>query len=121
MPPVWADPDQIHTVLMELITNGAEAAGERPQVWLHAESDDLHDAVRLTVRDNGEGMDDQTLSRACMPFFSAKEAGRRRGLGLPKAKRMVEINGGKLWIDSRPGRGTSVHIRLPASRGTGGG
>jgi signal transduction histidine kinase len=53
------------------------------------------------------------LQRAFDPFFSGREAGRGIGLGLPKAWRLVSINGGRLEIDSRPGRGTSVAISLP--------
>jgi signal transduction histidine kinase/HD-like signal output (HDOD) protein len=117
MPPVWVDRSQICSVLVELIRNGVEAAESQPQIHLLADADEVNDAVRLTVRDNGTGMDEQTLSRATMPFFSARQAGRRRGLGLSKAKRIVEMNGGKLWIDSTLYRGTSVHVRLPAIRG----
>lgn len=119
MPPVWVDRSQICSVLVELIRNGVDAAEGKPQVHLLADTDEVNEAVRLTVRDNGAGMDEQTLSRATMPFFSAQQAGRRRGLGLSKAKRIVEMNGGKLWIDSTPHRGTSVHVRLPAFRGEG--
>jgi len=54
------------------------------------------------------------LNRAFDPFFSGREAGRGIGLGLPKAWRLVEINGGTLEIDSRPGRGTRVLVSLPA-------
>jgi signal transduction histidine kinase len=74
-------------------------------------------AVILTVGDDGAGMDEATAARACTPFFSAQSAGRRRGLGLPKAKRYVENNGGKMWINSQVGRGTTVWIRLPGARG----
>ncbi|MGB2822590.1 MAG: ATP-binding protein, partial [Phycisphaerae bacterium] len=56
------------------------------------------------------------VARACTPFFSAQAAGRRQGLGLPKAKRYVENNRGKMWIDSKPGEGTTVAIRLPGAR-----
>jgi signal transduction histidine kinase/HD-like signal output (HDOD) protein len=119
MPPVWVDRTQICSVLIELIRNGVDAAEGQPQVHLTADADEVNEAVRLTVRDNGAGMDEQTLSRATMPFFSAQQAGRRRGLGLSKAKRIVEMNGGKLWIDSIPHRGTNVHVRLPAIRGEG--
>ena len=58
-------------------------------------------------------MDADTLRRAFDPFFSGREAGRGIGLGLPKAWRLVEINGGAIAVDSTPGRGTRVSITLP--------
>ena len=69
------------------------------------------------VRDTGPGMDARTLDSAFTPFFSAQRAGRRRGLGLPRAKRYVENNGGRIWIRTRPGEGTTVYVQLPRLRG----
>jgi signal transduction histidine kinase len=54
------------------------------------------------------------LEHAVDPFFSSRPAGRGRGLGLSKAYRLIEINGGNLWIDSKQGAGTTVTIELPA-------
>ena len=71
----------------------------------------------MTVRDTGPGMDARTLDSAFTPFFSAQRAGRRRGLGLPRAKRYVENNGGRIWIRTRPGEGTTVYVQLPRLRG----
>ncbi len=68
----------------------------------------------LTVRDPGPGMSEQTLANAWTPFFSHQQAGRRRGMGLPLAKRLVENNGGSIWIRSDSGAGTNVYVRLPA-------
>lgn len=113
-PNVWADPAQMQAVLVELMTNAATAAPAGPHIHLAAEPDGIDPGVLLTVRDDGPGMDERTAARACTPFFSAQPAGRRRGLGLPRARRLVESNGGKIWIDSRLGRGTTVRILLPA-------
>lgn len=109
-PAAWADGEQVRKALVELIANAAAAA---PRVWLRAEADPAGLAVLLTVRDNGPGMDADVAARACTPFFSAQPAGRRRGMGLPKAKRYVESNGGRLRISSRPREGTTVSIQLP--------
>jgi signal transduction histidine kinase len=65
-------------------------------------------------------MDAATLRRAFDPFFSGREAGRGIGLGLPKAWRLVELNGGAVRVDSRPGGGTRVTIEMPLA-GPGGG
>jgi signal transduction histidine kinase len=58
-------------------------------------------------------MDSETAERACDPFFSGREAGRGIGLGLPKALRLVEANGGSLGISSQPGQGTRCTLTLP--------
>ncbi len=71
--------------------------------------------VVVTVTDNGCGMDDHTVKRAFDPFFSAKPAGRRRGLGLPKALRWIEASGGSIRLESRLGIGTRAVALLPAA------
>jgi signal transduction histidine kinase len=115
LPPLWVDREQILAVLGELIDNAAKASGGQVQIHLSAEPDEMNSAVFVEVRDTGPGMDEQTIARAYTPFFSGQKAGRRRGLGLPKAKRFVEINGGKLWIDSTVGEGTAVCLQLPVA------
>ena len=62
--------------------------------------------IVVTVADNGQGMDESTLQHAFDPFFSARSAGRRRGMGLPKALRWIEASGGTVRLESRPGQGT---------------
>ncbi len=115
VPDVWVDREQLQAVIVELLTNAANAAEAGVNVRLIAEVDETDDAVLLTVADDGPGMDAATLARAFTPFFSAQRAGRRRGLGLSRAKRTVESNGGRMWIRSRPAEGTTVTIRLPAA------
>ena len=58
-------------------------------------------------------MDAETLKKATQPFFSAKTAGRKRGMGLAYAARFIQINTGTLTITSEPSRGTTVFICLP--------
>ena len=106
-------------VIVELIANAAAAGGPAARIRLTARADEANAAVLLAVTDDGPGMDASTVARACTPFFSAQAAGRRQGLGLPKAKRYVENNRGKMWIDSKPGEGTTVAIRLPGAKESG--
>jgi putative nucleotidyltransferase with HDIG domain len=112
-PPVRADEAQIRAALVEAMTNAATAAAEAPNIRLAAETDDADNAVILSVHDDGPGMDAETKARVFTPFFSAQRAGRRPGMGLPRARRYVEANGGRIWIDSKPGEGTTVYLRLP--------
>jgi signal transduction histidine kinase len=69
--------------------------------------------VVFCIRDEGCGMDEQTLRKAITPFFSFKPAGRKRGLGLSYAARVTRLNKGFLSIQSRLGEGTEVNITLP--------
>jgi signal transduction histidine kinase len=72
-------------------------------------------AVVIEVEDNGPGMDETTRLRAIEPFFTTKEPGQGVGLGLFLCNAIVESLGGKLQIDSEPGRGTKVSVRLRRS------
>jgi len=69
--------------------------------------------IKLAISDLGCGMDTETLQKVTHPFFSAKTAGRKRGMGLAYAARLIQLNGGSLDIASEPGRGTTVTILLP--------
>ena len=65
------------------------------------------------MADDGVGMNEETLAHAFDPFYSSRPAGRRTGLGLARARRLVELNGGVIEIDSTPGEGTTARIVLP--------
>jgi len=110
---VIADVVQMRAALREVVTNAAIAGKGKPQVRISAEAGELNDRVLIVISDNGPGMDAQTLSSVFTPFFSAQEAGRRVGLGLPRARRYVINNGGRMWIETRLGEGTTVFIELP--------
>jgi signal transduction histidine kinase len=69
--------------------------------------------VKVQISDLGCGMDKDTLRKATHPFFSSKPAGRKRGMGLAYAQRLIQLNKGSLQITSQPGRGTTVTISLP--------
>ena len=82
-------------------------------VKITASGDESGDFVKLTIADLGCGMDSQTLQKATYPFFSNQPAGRKRGMGLAHAARLIQLNGGSLNITSQPGSGTTVTILLP--------
>jgi len=72
-------------------------------------------AACLSVTDNGTGMDAETLARARDPLFTTKPEGQGTGLGLTAVVRIIESHGGRVEINSEPGRGTQVRMLLPAS------
>ena len=113
-PAVSGDREQLKTVFRELINNATDAVAENNGTivlrWQPAARDDV---VEVLVEDRGCGMPPPVLQRALDPFFSHRRAGRGRGLGLPRAYRIVEAHGGRIWLESRPDEGTTVHVALP--------
>ncbi|HUT29702.1 MAG TPA: HDOD domain-containing protein [Sedimentisphaerales bacterium] len=112
---VFVDSAQIVSALANIICNSVESYTDTMgPVKITADADQSGEFVRLQVKDLGRGMDAETLSKATQPFFSGPPAGRRRGMGLAHAQRLVELNGGFLGITSEPGQGTTVTILLPS-------
>jgi len=112
---VYADADQLTEILSALISNAIEAAkSENAQALINSPSSASDETVRIRVEDNGVGMTPEVLSKAFDPFFSSRPAGRGRGLGLSRAQRLIEINGGRLWLESTQDAGTTAFIELPA-------
>jgi signal transduction histidine kinase len=111
---VFVDSAQIVSALANVISNAVESYGEKSgSVEITAEGAESGQMVKLTIQDRGCGMDAETLKKATQPFFSAKTAGRKRGMGLAYAARFIQINKGTLTITSEPDIGTTVIINLP--------
>lgn len=119
LPTMCVDAVQIEQVLLNLAHNSIEAMRETRE-----ESGKVTIAVRelgagdiqFSVTDTGPGMDARQLSRAFAPFFTTKCGG--MGMGLSISRSIVETHGGRLWAESEPGRGTSVHFVLPPASDT---
>lgn len=114
----WVDGTHVEEAVRAIVVNALEAVDPGGRVMLSVATadgamDDVDAACVIKVIDDGRGMDVETAQRAIDPFFSGREAGRGIGLGLSKAWRLIDTNGGVLEIDSKPGRGTCVTIRVP--------
>lgn len=115
-PPVpFADERHLRQILINLLANAVKFTpeGGRIVVGMQPPPDGL---VRITVTDSGPGMDEADAARALEPFRQAHGGAQHggTGLGLPLCKRLAEINGGRLTLDTEPGRGTTVIVDLPA-------
>jgi signal transduction histidine kinase/CheY-like chemotaxis protein len=116
-PTVLAERHQLDQVLLNLALNARDAMPGGGRVVVStalAPDDDGHDSVVLTVSDAGIGMDELTAARALEPFFTTKPVGQGMGLGLPTVFGIVRGSGGEVTIDTTPGSGTTVTVRLPA-------
>jgi len=120
-----ADPNQLETAVLNLAVNARDAMPEGGVLRIGARNESIArghrsglpdgDYIRLSVADNGSGMDAKTLAQATEPFFTTKGVGKGTGLGLSMVHGMAEQLGGRLQLHSRPGDGTTVEIWLPVA------
>jgi signal transduction histidine kinase len=73
------------------------------------------DRVRVSIKDNGPGIEPQCLSHMFDPFYSTKESGQGTGLGLSISYGIIEEHGGNIFAKSKPGHGATFFIELPVS------
>jgi two-component system, cell cycle sensor histidine kinase and response regulator CckA len=119
------DMGQMQMVIAAIIANASEATEDEGRIRVSCEdfrfseasvTDQLPlkpgDYIRLTIEDEGKGMDDMTRSRIFEPFFTTKSQG--RGLGMAAVYGIVLNHDGWITVDSEPGKGTTVRIYLPA-------
>jgi PAS domain S-box-containing protein len=115
-PPIHGDPGQLQQVIVNLITNAAQAIGEMPgAITISLRSDGEH--VRLSIADTGCGMDELTAARVFEPFFTTKPVGEGTGLGLSVVHGIIKAHGGRIELKTSPGHGTCFDILLPPAFG----
>lgn len=123
IPHALLDANQIELALLNLVVNARDALPEGGRVRIAtdrvelAEDGGLPDGVyvRLSVSDDGVGMDEATLAKATEPFFSTKELGKGTGLGLSMIHGLAIQLNGTLRLDSKTGEGTRAELLLPAT------
>ncbi len=103
------DRDQVTQVLWNVALNGVEAMNGRGRLSLDVARQNRD--VALAISDTGPGIPSEHLARVFEPFYSGKPTG--SGLGLTIAERIVAAHGGRIEIDSEPGRGTRVTLLFP--------
>ena len=116
LPALWADPHQLHQVLVNLITNAHHAMREVSpprRLSLATRLDPERSRVSLEVADTGPGIPCHIQSRIFDPFFTTKPLGQGTGLGLSLCKGIVEGHGGTIRVESQPRSGAVFTIELP--------
>ena len=109
---IKADRTQISQMVMNIVLNAYDAMREEGGTLL-VSTRISGDEVVLRFKDSGCGMDTETLSRIFDPFYTTKESGKGTGLGLAIVAQIVETHGGKIYVDSEPGKGTEFRIYIP--------
>ncbi|MDV2504478.1 MAG: PAS domain S-box protein, partial [bacterium] len=117
LPPIYADHDQIHQVILNLLTNARDAMPDGGRLVLStAEVEPLFENERkpleLRVEDTGPGIAAEHMDKLFDPFFTTKAEGEGTGLGLSICQGIVEAHGGTIWAENVPGGGAVFAVRL---------
>lgn len=112
LPTISADANQLSQILMNLLMNAAQATSEGGCITVSAHKVKFDESVEMIVTDNGCGIPADILPHVFEPFFTTKR-GKGTGLGLSISQSYIRSHGGDIRIDSIPGRGTTIHMRLP--------
>jgi PAS domain S-box-containing protein len=116
LPVLWADPHQLHQVVVNLITNARDElrkSSEPRLLTLRTRADAARGRVSLDVEDTGPGIAVEIRDRIFEPFFTTKPVGQGTGLGLSLCHGIVESHGGSLSLVSDPGQGAIFRVELP--------
>ncbi|HJX11989.1 MAG TPA: HAMP domain-containing sensor histidine kinase [Dehalococcoidales bacterium] len=114
LPIIHGDGQRLEQVVLNLLTNAAKFTPEGGNISLKVHREE--DGLVVAVKDDGIGIPREEQSRLFKPY-SRLSADRQRhpglGLGLALAKQIVELHGGKIWVDSEPGKGSTFSFFLP--------
>jgi two-component system nitrogen regulation sensor histidine kinase NtrY len=112
--PVVADRAQLEQVMINLLKNAHESGSPVEAIEVELTVAGAGGHADIAVRDRGQGMSEETLANALLPFYSTKRSG--SGLGLALCREIVEAHGGRLRLANRTGGGLEVIVRLPSAR-----
>jgi len=116
-PRVWADPEAMRQVFVNLLTNAAQAIGNDGEIHVALHAARLEQGERVVeavITDSGPGIAEDDVERIWTPFYSTKAKG--TGLGLSIVRKTVESHGGQVWAEGPRGKGAAFRVRLPLKR-----
>jgi two-component system NtrC family sensor kinase len=116
LPSLWADPHQLHQVVVNLISNAHHAMRQTSpprRITLTSRFDPVKERVSLEVADTGPGIPPEIRSRIFQAFFTTKPPGQGTGLGLSLCQGIIENHGGTIAVESGHGQGAVFRIQLP--------
>lgn len=115
LPPVFIDPSQLQSVIMNIVMNAVDAMEGKGLLTVETNVDEAGEQVLLLISDTGKGIPDKIKALIFEPFFTTKRPGEGTGLGLAVVYGIVKRAGGRISVDSSPG-GTTFTVRLPIMR-----
>ncbi len=113
LPPTYADPYQLQQVFTNIINNAQDALSGKRGGSLAIRSYLKYGALVIELEDDGPGIAEEDLKRIFDPFFTTKEVGKGTGLGLSMAYGIIEEHGGRIDVESAPGRGAKFIVSIP--------
>ncbi|MBK6980095.1 MAG: hypothetical protein IPH30_00140 [Betaproteobacteria bacterium] len=113
IPSITCSPSQVNQVLLNLVTNAAQALDKPDKVIVITTRREGAEAIAIEVADNGKGIPPDVLPKIFDPFYTTKEIGKGTGLGLSIAYKIVNQHGGRIEVKSQPGKGTAFLVVLP--------
>jgi two-component system cell cycle sensor histidine kinase/response regulator CckA len=118
VPPIRADADQFHQVLLNLALNARDAMNDGGTLRLTTSRIATGNQAHIAVTDTGHGMTPDVASRIFEPFFTTKEIGKGTGLGLAVVYGIMKTHNARIDVVSEPGRGTSFRLYFPGVEAT---
>ncbi|MBN1763169.1 MAG: response regulator [Methanomicrobia archaeon] len=112
-PTVHVDRMQVEEVLVNLIENGIKFMGDQPHPKIEIGSRTEDKETVFFVKDNGTGLDESQLEKVFELFYKVDRSSKGTGAGLAIVKRIIEVHGGRIWIESEKGKGCTVYFTLP--------
>lgn len=118
LPHIMGNATQIKQILHNLVSNAVDAMGASVEKVLTVATATEADWAEIIIGDTGEGIAPENIEKIFSPDFTTKPPGKGTGLGLASVRAMVNAYGGEVLVQSEPGRGTTITVRLPACIGT---
>ena len=117
LPVVVADPERVGQVLRNLLSNALHHTPPEGRIVIEAQA--VPEGIEVAVRDTGSGIAPDQAPYVFERFYRADPSRNRAtggaGLGLAIVKQLVEAHGGRVWLESTPGEGTTVRFTLPSA------
>ena len=116
LPQVMADFGQLEQVFINLVVNAIQAMSEEGELTIHSSLGE-DDYVKVTFQDTGCGIPPENLDKLFTPFFTTKQEVKGVGLGLSVSYGIIERHGGRIEVQSEPGKGSTFTVYLPTKSG----
>lgn len=111
---IFCEPNQIKQVFINIVKNAIEVMSGGGNITIRISHESASPYVKVSIRDQGEGIPKERMEKLGQPFYTSKERG--TGLGLMVSYKIVKEHGGKIEVKSKVGRGTIFHIYLPVKQ-----